>query len=251
MTDTAQRQSQDPVYQSLKRALMCGDMKPGERLVVAHLAAAFGTSAMPVRQALQRLVGEKALDEKLHRGVEVPTLDVADLMDLRRVRCAVEGQVAEWAAQTVTPAEIDRLCALQGRMRAVADARHAGSYLEWNLEFHFTVYAAARSALFLPIIENLWLRAGPCLNVMRTEATLGLGLDSHDAVIAALQRGDGRAARAAVEDEISEAAEIMARALSPGQPRNGIAIPQPGPRAIALAAREAGRRAGAVPKPGT
>jgi DNA-binding GntR family transcriptional regulator len=215
MMTPSTRQSHEPVYQSIKRSLMCGDMKPGERIVVAHLAAAFGTSAMPVRQALQKLVGEKALHERLHRGVEVPRLDVPDLMDLRRVRCAIEGQVTEWAAQTITPTELNRLSEIQVKMRNTTDVHHAEAYLGWNLEFHFTVYAAARSPLFLPIIENLWLRAGPLLNVMRTEATLGLGLDHHDAVIAALRRGDGRGARVAVETEISEAAEIMARAISP------------------------------------
>ena len=65
----------------------------------------------------------------------------------------------------------------------------------------------------LPLIESLWLRVGPYLNVMRTETTLGLGLDHHDEVLEALARGDGAAARAAVVAELSEAAEVMARSL--------------------------------------
>jgi DNA-binding GntR family transcriptional regulator len=51
---------------------------------------------------------------------------------------------------------------------------------------------------------------------MRTEFTLGQGLDHHDLVIGALARGDGAAARAAVEAELSEAAEVMVRALLNG-----------------------------------
>jgi DNA-binding GntR family transcriptional regulator len=208
-----QRQSYEPVYRSLKHALMCGDMVPGERLVVAHLSEKFGTSAMPIRQALQRLVAEGALDERPHRGVEVPRLDVADLMDLRRVRCAIEGQAAEWAAQTVTKGDLAQLHELQRKMLATTDSAHAENYLAWNAEFHFTVYGAARSPLLIPLIESLWLRVGPCLNIMRTETTLGLGLDHHDDVLEALARGDGAAARAAVERELSEAAEVMVRSL--------------------------------------
>ncbi len=208
-----QRQSYEPVYSNLKQALMCGDMKPGERLVVAHLSEKFGTSAMPIRQALQRLVAEGALDESPHRGVEVPRLDAADLMDLRRVRCVIEGQAAEWAAQTVTKSDLVTLHELQRKMLATTDSTHAENYLAWNVEFHFMVYKAARSPLLIPLIESLWLRVGPCLNIMRTETTLGLGLEHHDEMLEALARGDGPAARAAVESELSEAAEVMVRSL--------------------------------------
>ncbi len=216
-------QAYEQAYHSLKRAIMSGDMMPGERLVVAELARRYGTSSMPIRQALHRLVAERALDERPNRGVEVPKLDVAGLMDLRRVRCAVEGQAAQWAAQTITAAELARLRQIQQRMRAIVDVAQAEDYLALNVDFHFTTYRAARSPLLIPLIESLWLRVGPYLNTMRTETTLGLGLDQHDEVLAALERGDGAAARAAVERELSEAAEIMARALAGG----GVTQPTP------------------------
>ena len=108
-------------------------------------------------------------------------------------------------------------------MRAIVDVAQAEDYLALNVDFHFTTYRAARSPLLIPLIESLWLRVGPYLNTMRTETTLGLGLDQHDEVLAALERGDGAAARAAVERELSEAAEIMARALAGG----GVTQPTP------------------------
>ena len=225
-------QAYERAYHSLKRAIMSGDVMPGERLVVADLARRYGTSSMPIRQALHRLVAERALDERPNRGVEVPRLDVAGLMDLRRVRCAVEGQAAQWAAQTINPSELARLRQVQQRMRAIVDVAHAEDYLALNVDFHFTTYRAARSPLLIPLIESLWLRVGPYLNTMRTETTLGLGLDQHDEVLAALERGDGAAARAAVERELSEAAEIMARALA-----GGVATePTPPPRRLRRAA---------------
>jgi DNA-binding GntR family transcriptional regulator len=216
--DLAVTHSFEPVYHSLRRAMMCGDILPGERMVVKRLSERFGTSSLPVRQALQRLVAEGALVDRPYYGAEVPVLDVEALMDLRRVRCALEGQAAEWAAQTVTPAEMDHLHGLQQKMLATTDPNHAEDYLSWNLEFHFTVYRAARSPMLLPMIESLWLRAGPCLTVMRSETTLGLGLDHHDEVLDALKRGDGAAARAAVVAELTEAAEVIARSLSVYEP---------------------------------
>lgn len=208
--------SHEPVYRALREELMRGDIRPGDRMVVKRLSDRFGTSALPVRQALQRLVAEGALTDEPYRGARVPLRGVDELMDLRRVRCSLEGQAAEWAAARATGDVLERLHELQSRMRSVQDIAHADSYLVWNYEFHFTVYRAANSPILLPLIERLWLRAGPYLNSMRTEFTLGQGLDQHDMVIGALARGDGAAARAAVEAELSEAAEVMVRALLNG-----------------------------------
>lgn len=208
--------SHEPVYRALREELMRGDIRPGDRMVVRRLSDRFGTSAQPVRQALHRLVAEGAITDEPYRGARVPLRGVDELMDLRRVRCAIEGQAVEWAAARATGDVLERLHGLQSQMRAVQDLAHADSYLVWNYQFHFTVYRAAGSPILIPLIERLWLRAGPYLNSMRTEFTLGQGLDHHDLVIGALARGDGAAARAAVEAELSEAAEVMVRVLLNG-----------------------------------
>jgi DNA-binding GntR family transcriptional regulator len=205
--------SHEPVYRALREEIMRGDVRPGDRMVVKRLSARFGVGALPVRQALQRLAGEGALSDEPYQGARIPRRGIDELMDLRRVRCAIEGQAAEWAAARITGRDLAELHRLQGLMTAVPDVAAAGDYLVWNYHFHFTIYRAAGSPLLIPLIERLWLRAGPYLNTMRTELTLGQTLDHHDAVLAALARGDGAAARAAVEAELSEAAEEMVRAL--------------------------------------
>ena len=86
------------------------------------------------------------------------------------------------------------------------------------------VYRAARSTVLLPIIERLWLRAGPWLNIMCEEATLGMGLDHHAEIIDALVKGDGERAKRAVATDISDAADIMLRAaigLNGSEARSG------------------------------
>lgn len=206
-------QSQEPVYRALREALMRGDVRPGERMVVKRISEQYGAGALPVRQALQRLVGEGALSDEPYRGARVPIRSVDELLDLRRVRCAIEGQAAAWAAQEVSGEDLRRLHALQAHMNEATQTAQSEHYLDWNYQFHFTVYRAARSPLLIPMIERLWLRAGPYLNAMRTELTLGVGLNTHEQMLDALARGDSAAARAAVDTEISEAAAFMVRAL--------------------------------------
>ncbi|MGH6880978.1 MAG: GntR family transcriptional regulator, partial [Hypericibacter sp.] len=181
---------------------------------------------MPIREALRRLVAEQALENNPNRGVEVPAMTPGRLMDLKRVRCEIEGKAAEWAASAITAAELERLEAVQARMSAMAQKGIARAYLDTNLEFHFTIYKAAKSPLLIPIIESLWMQAGPCLNAMRSTSTLGLGLDHHEDMVAALRRGDGKKARDALQRDISEAADIILQSLEgDGQPEGGAAMP--------------------------
>ena len=98
-------------------------------------------------------------------------------------------------------------------MNACVQTRHVADYLALNREFHFTIYGAARSQVMVPIIERLWLRAGPLLNVMRQEATIQQGLDHHTEIVEALQRGDGQSARRAVAGDIGDAGSIIQRAV--------------------------------------
>jgi DNA-binding GntR family transcriptional regulator len=220
---SAQTTAHARVYAGLKQALMNGDFVPGQRLVVRQIAESFETSPMPVREALKQLVSDDALFDHPNRGVIVPEATVQVISDLVRVRCTIEGSATEWAASTITPDELDRIEDLNERMKACTTVDTAGDYLAFNREFHFAIYRASRSSAIQPIIERMWLRAGPWLNIMRGEATLGLGLDYHAEIIAALRGGDGASARRALVADISDAADIMLRAASqtPPPPRSG------------------------------
>jgi DNA-binding GntR family transcriptional regulator len=206
-------ETHEDIYARLKQAIMSASFVPGERLIVARLAKIFGTSPMPIREALRRLVAEQALENNPNRGVEVPTMTPTRLMDLKRVRCEIEGKATEWAATAITPEELQELEAVQARMSTMAEKGIARAYLDRNLEFHFTIYRAAKIPLLIPIIESLWMQAGPCLNAMRSTSTLGLGLDHHEAMVEALRRGDGKKAREALQRDISEAADIILESL--------------------------------------
>jgi DNA-binding GntR family transcriptional regulator len=204
----------DRIYAALKEALTAGEFAPGDKMTVRSLATAFGTSAMPVREALRRLVADRALLQRENRGVAVPMISVQTLVDLRRVRMAIEGLATEWAAATIGDAELARLDDLQAQMVAMAAARNGTDYLATNKEFHFTIYQSARSAVLMPVIESLWVQAGPYLTIMRTAATIGTGLDHHATIVSALRSGEGQAARRAMEHDIGEAGDVMLRACA-------------------------------------
>jgi DNA-binding GntR family transcriptional regulator len=204
---------QERVYAALRDQLMRGGFEPGQKLKIAELAAAFGTSAMPVREALNRLAVERALETLPSRTVRVPTLSLAALQDLREARFAVEGLAISRAAAHMTPESLTALKRIiLAQTEADTDHVSEGS-AQQNRAFHFAIYRQAGSAVLLPIIESLWLQFGPYLRAAseRFDGGGGRGTNHHCAILTALSQGDGSAARAALEADIGRSFDLVMR----------------------------------------
>src|SRR3984957_6065201 len=100
---------QERVYGVLRDRLMRGGFEPGEKLKIADLASALGTSAMPVREALNRLAAERAIESMPNRSVRVPSLSRESLRDLMEARFAIEGLAVARAAANMDEATLAML----------------------------------------------------------------------------------------------------------------------------------------------
>jgi DNA-binding GntR family transcriptional regulator len=207
---TVQRQ----VYEKLRWALMSGHFRPGEGISIRRTAAAYNTSMTPVREALRRLESEGGLVEGSNRMLSVPETDVAGLRELYNVRLALEGLATEQAAELITPPELAEVRAACECMQAATEASDVARYLENNWRFHAGIYRAAHSRLLLGLIEGLWLRAGPMIRLVPGPGHFEHSMRSHRAALKALERGDGPAARDAIERDLRDAAQDITRLLN-------------------------------------
>lgn len=203
---------QDNCYARLRQWLGLGRFLPGERLKIRQVAAELGVGVMPVRAALQRLAAEGALVNSPNCGVAVPQLTRAEFDDLLQARLLLEGEAAERGTLRLGDAEVVRLAALSARMREAVGVRDAKGYLDANEDFHRGLYAAAGSPTLMNLIETLWLKAGPISNQLfdAPEAVPRLN-DAHEDAVAALQRRDGPAVRAAIERDLFVAGQTLRR----------------------------------------
>ena len=198
------------VYDRLKHAILSGGIVPGSALSVRTLARALGTSPMPVREALRRLIAERALESLPNRSVILPMPTAERFAEIRRLRMAIEGMMVESAAALMPASEVDLLEATEAAMEAAEDGPPA-AYLALHSEFHFRIYRAAAMPTALAITESLWMQTGPLLHHLMGSRTLGAARSQHKAVIAALRRHDGAAARRALEVDIHDPGdEILA-----------------------------------------
>jgi len=207
---TVQRQ----VYQKLRWALLSGQFRPGEGISLRKIAAAFNTSMTPVREALRRLESEGGLVEGGNRMLSVPQVDLAALHELYNVRLALEGLATEKAAELITDPELTTVANACATMQRATEAFDVADYLEHNWRYHAAIYGAARSRLLLDMIEGLWLRAGPMIGLVPGPEHFERSMRSHWAGLHALQRRDGPAARAAIEQDLQDAAHDLAGLLT-------------------------------------
>ena len=210
----------DRVYSALRRSLIHGEFDAGEALRIQDLAESLQTSAMPVREALARLVSEQALEALPNRTVRVPLVTQERLDDLARARCLIEGELTALALPHLKPTDFDRLKALTEACEAAfrsdeADKVHTTSDL--NHAFHFHIYQVARSAVLIPIVESLWLQSGPYVRAaarIHDESRDIPAVHHHWALIAALQRGDAAGAGAALNADIMRSFDLVRGTLN-------------------------------------
>ncbi len=204
----------DKVYRQLREALMSGRFAPGQALSLRGVAEAVGSSTMPVRAALTRLAAERALVDGPNRALMVPPMTVAMLDELRDVRIALEGCVAERATARMSEAEIGEVRALCETMHDHAEAGETRDYLRTNFAFHRAIYRHGASESTLAIIENLWMRIGPFLNMVAPDVPhMRRSMVAHRAIVDALARRDGAGARAGIALDIDGAAHDLNASL--------------------------------------
>jgi DNA-binding GntR family transcriptional regulator len=216
---------QERVYAVLRDRLMRGGFEPGQKLKIAELASALGTSAMPVREALNRLTAERAIESMPNRSMRVPSLSKESLRDLMEARFAIEGLAVSRAASNMDTATLHSLRQLIAA-QSETDAEHISeASAEQNRAFHFAIYRRSGSVVLLPIIESLWLQFGPYLRVAseRFDGREGRGTNFHVAIVDALARGEGNAARKALESDIGRAFDLVMTDRNLWQPEGGVA----------------------------
>ena len=132
MSSTERVVTQADVVESVRRAILAGDLVPGQRLVEAELSEAYGASRGAVRAALIDLTHEGLVERIANRGARVRIVSVAEAMQITEVRMAIEGLCGRKAAEAVQAEEIEELRALGERMVAAVDGGDVVTYSGLN-----------------------------------------------------------------------------------------------------------------------
>ncbi|MFX0542252.1 GntR family transcriptional regulator [Roseovarius sp. S4756] len=201
------------IYDRVSQDLVRGKLRPNQKVTIRGLAETLGTSSTPVRDAVQRLLQDNALEQRSLRDVRVPVPTMAQYQEIAALRAELEGMAAAEAARVATPQDITSLRRIIARNEeAIAAARWTRA-AELNQQFHFALAEVARMPMLLDILTRLWLRMGPLISGYYDGAKQDM-VQRHHGVIAAFEAGDSDAARAEIRADIAEGREGITRYIA-------------------------------------
>lgn len=200
---------QDKVYDQLRTVLMRGGFEPGQKLSGRMVAKALGTSEMPARAALGRLLAERALIQKANGTFAVPVATRKRFQEVMELRALLEGHATYEACQHIDGAGLDeiRACGL-GLTNAFA-ANDLASYLDYNQKLKFSIYKYCSSETLRSHIELLWLQCGPFLRHLSVDPKKSPPASFCDEAIDALVAKDATAAADAISKDIRSGLQFL------------------------------------------
>lgn len=210
----------DQVYAALRDALITGRIAPGRGVSLRSLAAELGVSPMPVRDAVRRLVAERALAiNPANKRLSAPSLTAARLDQLTQARGWIEPELAARAAPLADNALIQALQAIDDDINEALRTGDVDRYMAANHAFHFRLYERSGAEVLLSLAGSLWLQIGPFMRVVFGRiGTLGLTADHHAEALTALRAGDAEGVRRAIAADLAEGMEAMSAAVQDGGP---------------------------------
>lgn len=182
-------------YSRIRAAIRGGSLTPGERLTETDLAARFGVSRTPVRQAIARLEAEGLLTHEARRGLTVTRPDHQQVVELYVMREVLEGAAARLAAQHASETEIAAMTEIVEREPTVfADATALATE---NQRLHGLLYLAAHNRYLLRSLEQLGATMSLLPSLLTRDGRAEQAHAEHRAILQAIRVRDGDAAEAA------------------------------------------------------
>ena len=145
----------DVVFQTLRGAILKGDLKPGERLMEIQLANKLGVSRTPIREALRKLELEGLVNMVPRKGAEVADITEKSLRDVLEVRKALEELSVQLACEKITEEEIEELKRVAERFKDTLNDQDVTKIAEADVAFHDVIYTATDNQKLILLLNNL------------------------------------------------------------------------------------------------
>ncbi len=186
-------------------------MVPGQVVTVRAFAERFGTSPMPVREALRRLVADRAFEPLPNGSLRVRLMSETQRHHAREIRALLEGVAVARAAQRISAEELDEARRLNETMKQAIRRSDLKAAMLANQEFHFLLYRGAQSEVLSETIERLWVQNGPFIMLHLMDLASRAPDDGHpqltahhDVLLDALARHDAEAAAGAMVSDLMQ-----------------------------------------------
>jgi GntR family transcriptional regulator, rspAB operon transcriptional repressor len=203
--ELTEKTSKSKVYRELRRSIIMGHRKPGERLSLDELTKSYGTGITPLRDALQMLSQEGLVTIKPRSGYFVRRITLKELAELFEVREILELAAVERAAPLITEPQLDQLEHVHAGYTGDDDESY-DRYTDENRRFHYLLALASANHELAEMLAGLHDRLARFMVLRGAGKTQEY---THAQIVQALRAGDVDEARQAMLAEINETREAV------------------------------------------
>lgn len=145
----------DVVFNTLRQAILRGELKPGERLMEIRLANQLGVSRTPIREAIRMLELEGLVIMIPRKGAQVAQITEKDLNDVLEVRLGLEELAARFACERIGSESLGELYQASRRFEKLLETDDLQALAKADVEFHDIIYQATDNARLVQLLNNL------------------------------------------------------------------------------------------------
>jgi DNA-binding GntR family transcriptional regulator len=188
--ETIQRVSMvDNVTERLRRALLSGEIKPGEPIRVSKLEKTFGVSHIPIREAVRRLEAEGLIIAEPQRAAVAAGVDLEDLGGLYDIRRIIECDVIRRSVARMSEADVERVRTALGALEAVAPDNDSPEFWDLHMDFHWALLEPGATAWIRRVLDQVWLASQRYIRLF-VSATFDDAMRDHRELLTACEARD-------------------------------------------------------------
>ena len=183
------------VFNTLRQAILKGELKPGERLMEIALAEKLGVSRTPIREAMRKLELEGLVHIIPNKGAFVEGVTLQDVKDIYEIRTLLEGLCARWAAERITQEQLEELEEIVFLSDFHYSKENWDQILELDNRFHEMVYEACASKELTRVLRDYHHYLQRIRRItLEEKARAHASINEHRAIAEALKARDARTA---------------------------------------------------------
>ena len=181
----------DVVFNTLRQAILRGELKPGERLMEIQLANKLGVSRTPIREAIRKLELEGLVLMIPRKGAEVADISEKSLKDVLEVRRALEELSVKLTCDRITKEEIKELEQAAENFRKTMKSKDITEIAEADVRFHDVIYTATKNQKLIQLLNNLHEQMYRYrIEYLKDEEVYPKLLKEHKEIIERINRGE-------------------------------------------------------------
>lgn len=205
----------EKILETIREAILKGDLKPGEKVAEPELAERFGISRTPIREAFRQLESEGYLTVVPRKGAVVAALSERDVQEYYAVKSILEGYAAELAAKNLTDKELAKLEAINDRLKKLASEGDVKTFYKVHHEFHDTFLKAANNSKLYELIVQLGQKFSRLrMASLSVDGRMSISVAEHDKLLDAFRQHDGKVAESLVKKTAAIGGTVLLESMA-------------------------------------